>query len=180
MAIDKNSNKLDARIAAALAKYQPLHIELEHRARLLAQRVVILVEKCGGRSAAAQMLNVGPTTIDNYRSGHTQPRFLEYLSLCEAAGEAIESTLYESIGIKASEISDKTANPSISPEIALQIVEWIKLLGTSDESVAMVTQRAVDAYNRLIERADDPTDVEELKALLPWLKRQLEKSLDPK
>jgi transcriptional regulator with XRE-family HTH domain len=37
----------------------------------------------------------------------------------------------------------------------------------------------VDAYNRLIERADDPTDVDELKVLLPWLKRQLEKSLDP-
>lgn len=35
-----------------------------------------------------------------------------------------------------------------------------------------------DAYNHLIERADDPTDVEELKSLLPWLKRQLEKSLD--
>lgn len=34
-----------------------------------------------------------------------------------------------------------------------------------------------DAYNRLIERADDPADVDELKALLPWLKRQLEKSL---
>lgn len=34
------------------------------------------------------------------------------------------------------------------------------------------------AYNRLIERADDPTDVDELRALLPWLKRQLGKSLE--
>lgn len=52
----------------------------------------------------------------------------------------------------------------------------------SSESVEIgrveFSSHVVDAYNRLIERADDPTDVDELKALLPWLKRQVEKSLD--
>lgn len=35
----------------------------------------------------------------------------------------------------------------------------------------------VDAYNALVERAENPSDTEELLSLLPWLDARLKKSL---
>lgn len=103
------------------------------------------------------------------------------MTLFEAAGEEIEGDLYKSIGINPSEtVGEVLLNPFIIPEIALQIVEWVQSTSADDITTASVTQRAVDVYNRLIERADHPTDVDELKALLPWVKRQIEKSLGSK
>ncbi|SIQ24759.1 Peptidase S24-like [Rhizobium sp. RU35A] len=49
----------------------------------------MLTGYAGGRDKAAAVMGVGPTTLDNYRMGKTQPKFLELLRLAKAADHSI-------------------------------------------------------------------------------------------
>lgn len=61
--------------------------------RQLAEKIEMLAEYAGGRKLAAKAMGVSVTTLDNYRTGATQPRFLELLKLAAAAKHPIEYLL---------------------------------------------------------------------------------------
>lgn len=87
-------------------------------------------------------------------------------------------------GLGGREIGDETVEryqkrSTVHTELMVQIAEFIADTSKMrSDSAPDFVRLCSESYNRLIERADDPTDVDEIKALLPWLKRQLEKSLD--
>lgn len=59
----------------------------------LAQKIEDLIKAAGGRNIAAQAMQVSPTTVDNYRLGNTQPKFLEMLRLTQAAEGSLSGLL---------------------------------------------------------------------------------------
>ncbi|MBN9232732.1 MULTISPECIES: S24 family peptidase [Phyllobacteriaceae] len=67
--------------------------ELPDIERQLAEKIEMLAEYAGGRKVAAKAMGVSVTTLDNYRSGATQPRFLELLKLAAAANHNVEYLL---------------------------------------------------------------------------------------
>ncbi|MBW8638951.1 hypothetical protein K1W69_17275 [Hoeflea sp. WL0058] len=89
---DKKSINLDYRKASAekmVKKYEELWKDLDPELAGLARQVTEATEIVGGRKAAAEIMGVGQTTLDNYRSGKTQPKTLEYSRLIDARGLAI-------------------------------------------------------------------------------------------
>lgn len=84
----------DAISSVLRAKFGEYWERLEPAHRDVAQKVAVLVEKAGGRSSAAEAMGVGATTLDNYRQGKTQPKFLELIRLAKAAGEAPERLIH--------------------------------------------------------------------------------------
>lgn len=69
----------------AVAKFRPQWAGLPEDKALLAEKVTVLTECAGGRKAAAKAMSVAETTLDNYRSGKSQPKFLELLNLAQVS-----------------------------------------------------------------------------------------------
>lgn len=84
---DRKSINLDHRTASAekmVEKYKAFWVDLDPELAGLARQVTEAAEIVGGRKAAAEIMGVGPTTLDNYRTGKTQPKTLEYSRLMDA------------------------------------------------------------------------------------------------
>lgn len=101
MPAGKKSKKLDLdgeAAAEAEQRYGEYWSSLPDDRRLLAEKIVMLTEQVGGRTVAAEVMGVAPTTLDNYRQGKTQPKFLELVELARAADHPF-SYLVSSMGL---------------------------------------------------------------------------------
>lgn len=72
----------------AVERFSENWAELSPEGRQLAEEITRAVEYVGGRSAAADVMQVGVSSIDNYRAGKRQPKALELLRLLKAQREA--------------------------------------------------------------------------------------------
>lgn len=89
---EQKSINLDLRSGSAermVEKYQGFWVDLDPELAALAKQVTEATELVGGRKAAADIMGVGPTTLDNYRSGKTQPKTLEFSRLMDARLAAV-------------------------------------------------------------------------------------------
>lgn len=86
-----------AAIHRAVERFSPYWQDLPPVERLLAERVTRDVELVGGRGEAAKIMEVGVSTIDNYRSGKRQPKALDLLRLQLAQQQAIGAKLEANI-----------------------------------------------------------------------------------
>lgn len=75
----------DGAVARAVDRYSSTWSTLDPDRRILAEKITMLTEYAGGRTAAAEAMGVGGTTVDNYRRGTSQPGFYELLALARAA-----------------------------------------------------------------------------------------------
>lgn len=80
-------NKADE-IRRAFERFSPYWDSLGPLERLLAERITREVEQVGGRGKAAKIMDVGVSTVDNYRSGKRQPKALDLLRLQLAQQQA--------------------------------------------------------------------------------------------
>ena len=151
------------------------------------------IRRCIGdpdREVFAEQVGVSKNTLASYERGETEPTVSVLDAYSKSFGINVrwvvsgEGTMFTG---RNSEIDNKRlkqgtlSTEKIKPEIHSSVGEMVlELYGAPVEISACKDMLLITAkaYNRLIERADDPTDTEELKSLLPWLKRQLEKSLD--
>lgn len=76
-------------IKRSVERYRPNWEGLEADERLLAASITIAVEVVGGRSDAAEIMGVGVSSIDNYRTGKRQPRVLEMMRLFHARDQVL-------------------------------------------------------------------------------------------
>ncbi|MCR9122967.1 MAG: S24 family peptidase [Phyllobacteriaceae bacterium] len=83
--IDQKQQAVDR----AVEKFRPFWAELDNDAAQLAANITEAVEWVGGRKAAAEVMQVNATSIDNYRAGRTQPKSLEYMRLLAARAKDV-------------------------------------------------------------------------------------------
>lgn len=86
--------KVPARRQSDASALDETRRSLPNPERELAEKIEMLTEYAGGRKRAAEAMGVAVTTLDNYRSGATQPKFLELLRLASAAGHGIDYLLW--------------------------------------------------------------------------------------
>ena len=72
---------------------QPSGASLPLKEADIAALIERLTAQIGGRKVASEVMGVAPTTLDNYRSGSTQPKILELLRLASAVGEPLSELL---------------------------------------------------------------------------------------
>ncbi|MDH0907431.1 S24 family peptidase [Rhizobium pusense] len=92
-----NKLEFDPNIAKAMSNYEDQWKNLPTRNAALAREITLLVEYAGGRSEAAKVMDVAPTTLDNYRLGKTQPKLLEFERLVAAANENVRGLFVPTI-----------------------------------------------------------------------------------
>ncbi len=186
MEMDENSKKLDFKIQKALEKYSPFHNLLEGAQQELARRVVIMVERAGGRSLAAKAMGIGQTTLDNYRSGKTQPGALELIALCEASGMSMSEMFTMQRDLM---VADRAIEPSLQENLTSRIDQGVlaelgeKLVELFQNHGRLLSKNSelrlvADGYNRIAERAIDKHDQQELRSLIPWVLRAFEKEIE--
>ncbi|MFK5980842.1 MAG: S24 family peptidase [Rhizobiaceae bacterium] len=133
--IEKKTNILDLDISEvddAIEKYGSNWQSLNDQDRQLAEKITMLTYYAGGRSKAAHAMGVGVTTIDNYRSGKTQPKFFELLKLAEAADHDVKYLLS---GTEFTSVSETETGPELvdQPE---QLPVDIPIYGTAAGSIS--------------------------------------------
>ncbi|MBL6431701.1 MAG: XRE family transcriptional regulator [Alphaproteobacteria bacterium] len=121
------------------------------------------------------------STVANYERGEAEPS-ASALSAYSQLGISL-NWLLTGEGEMFADPSKATAGPKprgIDPAVFRQVgrlvmrvhkEEWIKL-----PTDAVLDEQA-DAYNALLARAEDPSDTDELMALLAWLEARLKKRL---
>ncbi len=176
--MSEKSKLLSSRIEKALSKYEPMWSELDGPARAVARQVTILIEKVGGRAAGAEVMGVGGTTIDNYRAGKTQPKFLELLALCETAGVPLTDLIEDDDDFSKDTLrtvisNELYAGPEIHGDILATIGEMIADLYAQEGmhlTKNMEFQLAAEGYNRITDAAGDQWKKDDLLKLVPGLR----------
>ncbi len=175
--LEINQNDVDE----AVQRYRPYWETLDPVNRELAEKVVTLAEYAGGRKAAADAMGVAVTTLDNYRTGKTQPKFLELVQLAVAAGQSVDYLLNGLTGVSFRHPSIAFQAPEINRDLLAKIGSLLVSLHTEvgirlpfEETMRL----AAENYNRIVARAENPFDIDELEALLPWLESRIRKSIE--
>lgn len=109
-------------IRKTVDKYKDVWVELDPEKRILAEKLVMLTEYAGGRAKAADIMDVAPTTVDNYRAGKTQPKILELLKLLNAAHHPVDYVLQgtEYYHLVTSPDDDDVGNHDFIPKYDIQ------------------------------------------------------------
>lgn len=81
----KKLEQEQASVDEAVDRFRGYWSSLTDEEREIAENVTVLTVYAGGRKAAADAMGVGATTLDNYRSGKTQPKYLELIRLAQYA-----------------------------------------------------------------------------------------------
>lgn len=138
----KKLDTLDQAVEEAIAYFSPQWTKLSAEERETAENVTVLTVHVGGRKAAAEAMGVGATTLDNYRSGKTQPKYLELIRLARAAQAIHKEALTTLRTLKpVSDPKAESAGASVSVDQAsfAQLVEKVdrmsKEIGTMRQSL---------------------------------------------
>lgn len=184
-----------ASVDEALMRFGDYWKTLPEENRILAEKVTMLTAYAGGRKRAAEAMGIAPTTLDNYRSGKTQPKFLELLKLAEAAGHDFQYLVYGSDlqGWARKSIDDlrpsdnnaekypaepdagrDAARPTHGVDIVLlqRIGDQVRAIYVECKQAAperAVIKEAGELYNEVVRTVPSISDTEMVEAVLPVL-----------
>lgn len=185
----KNLDNIERRIDKAQERYAQHWGTLGEEERQLANKLTCLTEYVGGRTAAAALLGVAATTIDNYRMGKTQPKYLEMLKLAQAADLDVNYLL---LGSEFEALKGKPQQPEVDESylyeknavIDADLLVDIKEVVASVHKEAGITLRAetldrkaIDYYNQYMLDDTDLSDVEEMKLWLGLLEKRIRREV---
>lgn len=90
-----NVDYFDDKVSRSVDRFSAGWTGLTHEERDLAKEITVAVERVGGRNRAAEIMGVGVSSIDNYRSGKRQPKALELrrLTLASAALASVQTLI---------------------------------------------------------------------------------------
>lgn len=196
-------SELETKIARAVETRRRLWEALPEPAASIAEKITILVEMVGGRARAADLLEVGATTIDNFRNGSSTPKFLEMLKLLEAAGQSLDyvrpnhspedwnvsmALFGESMerdrklaGADVDQPADQVDGPWAYVGFLREVIDlMIRLYRDSgvELEAAELISKAAAYHGKLADVATDMHDLDELRSLLPWIDFQIRRDID--
>jgi transcriptional regulator with XRE-family HTH domain len=134
------------------------------------------------RGSFAATVGVSKTTLASYERGESEPTASALASYQQQYGVNIAWVLTGEGAVFADPPKQLAAAPSpaIEPDlfraVGRLVLKVYKDVGIKLPPDALLDEQA-GAYNALIARAEDPRDITELTALLPWLEARLRKSL---
>lgn len=139
------------------------------------QRVRDAILKTGGVPLMAARTGIPPKTLENYLAKRSTPSLDRAAKIAAAAG------------ISVGDLAGEVPRSDATPEMIVAAAEIVRLVGATvsaahkDEGVRLPEGALVGeisrAYAALLQRMDDPSDIEEARALVSWLEGRLRKSL---
>jgi transcriptional regulator with XRE-family HTH domain len=149
----------------------------------LAQRLRELRRKCGDpqRNELAKLFGVSVTAIATYERGDREPAASVLAAYAEVFGANLNWLLTgEGEMFVDPSKAPARATPSINPALFRQVGRLVTRVH-KEEGIKLPPDAALDeqadAYNALLARAENPSDADELMALLAWLEARLKKRL---
>lgn len=139
------------------------------------QRVRDAILKAGGVPAVAARTGIPVKTLENYLSKRSTPSLDRAAKIAAAAG------------ISVADLAGEAPNPTASAQATAATAEIIKIVGDvvatihKEEGVRLPDSALIGevskAYLALFSRMDVSTDVDEARALIPWLDARIRKAL---
>ncbi|MGS4886127.1 helix-turn-helix domain-containing protein [Roseibium sp. MB-4] len=134
------------------------------------------------RDVLASKLEISPNSMSRYERGEREPTF----SVFEAFNKKLGVNLNWLLTGAGEMFADASAIPSgprfhtIRPDVFRAVGRLVTSLHKA-EGITLPPDALFDeqssAYNALIERAEDPSDADELTSLLPWLETRLKRQI---
>lgn len=162
-------------VHAAIADYEARWTDLPPERKDLARKVTILAAAAGGRKAAARAMGVGETTLDNYRTGATQPKFLELMALASEVGVGMDFLI--SGTVTAHEIARYDIDENLLERLAHVAEATYREVGQRAPA-GRIAREAALLYKLLANSIDDLGDKEMVEATLPRLRLDLKRRLE--
>mgnify|MGYP001026633380 CR=1 FL=1 len=139
------------------------------------QRVRDAILKAGGVPQTATRTGIPAKTLENYLAKRSTPSLDRAAKIAAAAG------------MRVGELVGERPNIEASPRAVSAAAEIVRLVGEMVSSVyksesAKLPESALigeisSAYASVLDRMDDPSDIDEARELMPWLERRLRKTL---
>ena len=152
-------------------------IELHRR---LGERIKDAADRIGGLQKLAPLLSdVSRRTLSDYVSGKSEPKAGTLLEIVEATGVTIQWLVS---GIGPVSVADliREKRPVIDEALLLEVKNMV-----AEENAAAgihltadnTMRTAIENYNAMVLHAENPGDDEEMKSLLPWVRRRIKRGI---
>lgn len=152
-------------------------IELHRR---LGERIKDAADRIGGLQKLAPLLSdVSRRTLSDYVSGKSEPKAGTLLEIVEATGVTIQ-WLVSGIGPVCVADLIREKRPVIDEALLLEVKNMV-----AEEHAAAgihlsadnTMRTAIENYNAMVLHAENPADDEEMKSLLPWVRRRIKRGI---
>ena len=152
-------------------------IELHRR---LGERIKDAADRIGGLQKLAPLLSdVSRRTLSDYVSGKSEPKAGTLLEIVEATGVTIQWLVS---GIGPVSVADliREKRPVIDEALLLEVKNMV-----AEENAAAgihltadnTMRTAIENYNAMVLHDENPGDDEEMKSLLPWVRRRIKRGI---
>jgi transcriptional regulator with XRE-family HTH domain len=133
------------------------------------------------RGEFSSRLGLNKSTVANYERGEAEPS-ASALSAYSRLGVSLnwlltgEGEMFADPSKAPAKREPRGIDPAVFRQVGRLVTRVYKEEGVKLPPDAVLDEQA-DAYNALLARAEDPTDADELIALLTWLEARLKKRL---
>lgn len=138
-------------------------------------RIRAAIAAIGSVRRAHEMTGIPIGTLNKYMAGTSMPSFEKVVRIAAAAG------------VSVGELAGEASKAGASPDLATAAAEIMRLVGeavsdTHRAEGARLPESALigeisRSYAALLQKMDNPSDVNEARSLLPWLEGRLRKAL---
>jgi transcriptional regulator with XRE-family HTH domain len=134
------------------------------------------------REAFADRLGVSKSALARYERGENPPdaeviaAYRKLLGIDANWLATGEGEMFADPSKAPTKPEPRGIDPAVFRQVGRLVTRVYKEEGVKLPPDAVLDEQA-DAYNALLARAEDPTDADELMALLPWLEARLKKRL---
>jgi transcriptional regulator with XRE-family HTH domain len=146
----------------------------------LGTRIKEAADLIGGLEKLAQNLNgISRRTLSDYVSNKSEPKVSTLVDIVRSTGVSVQ-WLVGGTGFKTAAEAAKhygLIDPDLMSEIS-EMVVGIHAEGGIRLSKDATLREAVNCYNRLLQKVENPADVDEIRSLYPWLSRRLKSAVD--
>lgn len=139
------------------------------------QRVRDAILKAGGVPATAARTGIPQKTLENYLAKRSTPSLDRAAKIAAAAG------------VSVGELAGEMPKADASPDMVAAAAEIVRLVGAAVSDIhkaegiklpeAALVVEISRAYAALLQRMDDPSDIDEAQALMSWLEARLKKGI---
>jgi transcriptional regulator with XRE-family HTH domain len=134
------------------------------------------------RAAFAKALGLSTNSVSRYERGEQEPSYAAFAAYSAVFGANLnwlltgEGEMFADPSKAPAKPEPRGIDPAVFRQVGRLVTRVYKEEGVKLPPDAVLDEQA-DAYNALLARAEDPTDADELMALLPWLEARLKKRL---
>lgn len=141
-------------------------------------RIKEAADRIGGLQKLAPLLtDVSRRTLSDYVSGKSEPKATTIVEITEATGVTIQWLVSGTGPVSVHDIV-KRARQTIDQDILIEVRDIV----ASEHVEAGITmspdnlmRTAIEHYNAMILQAEDPSDADEIRSLIPWMHRRVKR-----